>query len=178
MTNAFPNADRGFPQDRFTDVLEANSVYAESFQDQNLTGSAAKGLAVVTCMDSRIDPLGVLGMRAGDVKIVRNAGARVTSDVLRTLTLAHYLLNVSRILVMPHTNCKMASATDEQIWDLIYEDFGVDTRSLNFHTVQDQMGALALDVQKIRSSPLIPDEIAVGGAIYDVATGRINPVEV
>lgn len=178
MTNVFPNADRGFPQDKFTDVLEANSVYAESFQDQNLTGSAAKGLAVVTCMDSRIDPLGVLGMRAGDVKIVRNAGARVTSDVLRTLTLAHYLLNVSRILVMPHTNCKMASATDEQIWDLIYEDFGVDTRSLNFHTVQDQMGALALDVQKIRSSPLIPDEVAVGGAIYDVATGRINPVEV
>ncbi|MFZ1362119.1 MAG: carbonic anhydrase [Candidatus Nanopelagicales bacterium] len=178
MANVFSDSEKHFPQSEFADVLEANSVYAESFQDQHLTGSAAKGLAVVTCMDSRIDPLGVLGMRAGDVKIVRNAGARVTSDVLRTLTLAHYLLNVSRILVMPHTSCKMASATDEQIWDLIYEDFGVDTRSLNFHTVQDQMGALALDVQKIRSAPLLPKDITVGGALYDVATGRINPVEV
>lgn len=178
MASAFPDSQKQFPENQFADVLEANSKYAESFQDQHLTGRAAKGLAVVTCMDSRIDPLGVLGMQAGDVKIVRNAGARVTSDVLRTLTLAHYLLNVSRILVMPHTNCKMASATDEQIWDLIYEDFGVDTRSLNFHTVKDQMAALALDVQKIRSAPLLPSDVTVGGALYDVATGRINPVDI
>ena len=178
MTNVFSDSSKGFPQEQFTDILKANTAYAEEFQDQNLTGSAAKGLAVVTCMDSRIDPLGVLGMKAGDVKIVRNAGARVTSDVLRTLTLAHFLLNVSRILVMPHTNCKMSSATDAEIWDLIYQDYGVDTRSLNFHTVQDQMGALALDVQKIRSAPLLPDSVTVAGAIYDVKTGKINPVDV
>lgn len=178
MSSAFPEDSDGFPQEQFADVLAANATYAETFQDQHLTGNAAKGLAVVTCMDSRIDPLGVLGMKAGDVKIVRNAGARVTSDVLRTLTLAHYLLNVSRILVMPHTNCKMSSATDEQIWDLIYQDYGVDTRSLNFHTVKDQLAALALDVQKIRSAPLLPDGITVGGVIYDVATGKINPVDV
>lgn len=176
MSNVFPDGSKEFPSESFEDVLRANEDYAATFQDQNLTGSAAKGIAVVTCMDSRIDPLGVLGMHAGDVKIIRNAGARVTSDVLRTITLAHFLLNVSRVLVMPHTECKMSSATDEQIWDHIYEEHGVDTRSLNFHTVQDQLAALELDVQKIRSSPLLPSSIVVGGAIYDVATGKLNPV--
>lgn len=178
MTSVFPDGFKDFPTDVFADVLESNIGYAESFHDQNLTGNAAKGIALVTCMDSRIDPLGVLGMNAGDAKIVRNAGARVTSDVLRTLTLAHYLLNVSRILVMPHTKCKMSSATDAEIWDHIYEEYSVDTRSLNFHTVRNQMEALALDVQKIRSSPLLPASVTVGGAVYDVATGKINPVSV
>ena len=105
----------------FKDLLEANQGFAASFQSQELSGAAKKGLAIVTCMDSRIDPLRIVGMDAGDAKILRNAGARVTDDVLRTLVLATHLLNVDRILVMPHTDCRMASATEEEVHALILE---------------------------------------------------------
>ena len=83
-------------------------------------------------MDSRISPLAVVGMQAGDAKILRNAGARVTDDVLRTLVLASYLLGVNRVLVMPHTDCRMASADEATIHATIQDQFGVDTRSLEF----------------------------------------------
>ncbi len=79
-----------------------------------------RSLAVITCMDSRIDPLNVLGMKPGDVKILRNAGARVTDDVLRTLVLATYLLGVRRVLVMPHTDCKMASGEEADVHQSIH----------------------------------------------------------
>jgi len=81
--------------EKFADLVSANKEYAQQFKYSELTGSAARGLAIVTCMDSRINPLSVVGMRSGDAKILRNAGARVTEDVLRTLVLATYLLNVN-----------------------------------------------------------------------------------
>ena len=90
--------DYSFPHEQFDDLLAANAEYTKSFQYSELTGSAAKGLAIVTCMDSRINPLSVVGMRSGDAKILRNAGARVTEDVIRTLVLATYLLNVKSTL--------------------------------------------------------------------------------
>jgi carbonic anhydrase len=165
-----------FPEDGFTDVIAANQRYAAEFADEALTGRAARGLAVVTCIDSRIDPLAVLGMAPGDVKIVRNAGARVTDDVLRTLMLASYLLGVERVLVMPHTDCRMASASEEEIHSLILRDFGVDTRSVEIRTVADQRVALKQDVTRVRTYPLLPSDLIVGGAIYDVRSGRLNPV--
>lgn len=165
-----------FPADAFADVLSGNATYAQTFTDSGLSGKAAKGLAVITCMDSRINPLGVLGMRAGDVKILRNAGARVTDDVMRTLVLASYLLNVSRVLVMPHTECKMASARESEMHDLILDEYGVDTRSMEFRTVVDQEAALLTDVVRIRSNPFLPPGLVVGGAVYDVHTGRLHPV--
>ena len=143
-----------------------------------MSGQAAKGLAVVTCMDSRIDPLAVLGMEAGDVKILRNAGARVTDDVLRTLVLAAYLLNVSRVLVMPHTSCKMASATEDEIHQVILDEYGVDTRSIEVRVVEDQIEALDRDVTRIRAYPFLPKDLVVAGAIYDVHTGQLRPVDV
>lgn len=169
--------DEHFPVDTFADVLAANREYVKTFHDQNLTGRAAKELAVVTCMDSRINPLAVLGMQAGDVKILRNAGARVTDDVLRTLVLATYLLNVTRVLIMPHTNCKMASATEEQIHDAVAKDYGVDIRSIEIRVVEDQLAALRKDIGRVRSYPFLPDDLVVGGAIYDVSTGEITPVD-
>ena len=167
----------GFPGDAFADVLTANAEFAAGFEDLGLSGRAARGLAVITCMDSRIDPLRVLGMGPGDVKILRNAGARVTEDVLRTLVLATYLLGVDRVLVMPHTKCKMASATEEQIHEIIRSSFGVDTRSLEFRPAPNQFAALAFDLQKIRSYPLLPRGLVVAGAIYDVSTGRVAPID-
>jgi carbonic anhydrase len=166
-----------FPHDQFKEVLASNAEYAKTFKYSELSGSAAKGLAIVTCMDSRINPLSVVGMRSGDAKILRNAGARVTEDVIRTLVLATYLLNVDRILVMPHTDCAMASGDEADIHALIDEKFGVDTRSLEFRTTSNQEAALATDVNRIRAYPLLREGVTVAGAIYDVKTGTIVPVD-
>lgn len=165
----------GFPADAFADVMQANAEFARTFQHRDLTGKALRGLAVVTCMDSRIEPLSILGMQPGDVKILRNAGARVTDDVLRTLVLAAHLLNVHRVLVMPHTECKMASGTEAEMHAAILETSGIDTRSIEIRTVRDQRAALATDLQRIRSFPLLPYGLVVAGAIYDVDSGRIQP---
>src|ERR1700748_436069 len=94
--------------DAFADVLAANAAHAQSFAPLAAAGVAAKGLALLTCMDSRIDPLAMLGLERGDAKILRNAGARVTDDVLATLVIAKYLLNVDRLMVIAHTNWRMA----------------------------------------------------------------------
>jgi len=166
-----------FPRDEFADALAANDDYIKSFKYSELTGVAQRGLAIVTCMDSRINPLSVVGMKSGDAKILRNAGARVTEDVLRTLVLATYLLGVKRILIMPHTNCRMAMGEEADIHALIQKEFGVDTRSLEFRTVSDQRAALITDVNRVRSYPLLNDGVVVGGAIYDVTSGKITPVD-
>jgi carbonic anhydrase len=128
-------------------------------------------------MDSRINPLSVVGMKSGDAKILRNAGARVTDDVLRTLVLATYLLGVQRILIMPHTNCRMAQVDDVDIHREIDSKYGVDTSEIEFKTVPDQREALIEDVQKVRNYRLLNKDVVVGGAIYDVATGKITPID-
>ncbi len=173
-----PDADSPqFPQAGFEDILAANADYRIDSEQAALTGRAARGLAVVTCMDSRIDPLGLMGMKPGDAKILRNAGARVTDDVLRTLVLATYLLGVNRVLVMPHTQCKMASASEQEIHRYVREEKGVDIRSLEIRVVEDQERGLAADLTRIRAYPFLPSDLAVGGAIYDVATGTLRPVD-
>ena len=160
----------------FDDLFAANTEFIKGFKSQDLTGEARKGLAIVTCMDSRIDPLRIVGMSSGDAKILRNAGARVTEDVLRTLILATTLLNVSRILVMPHTDCRMASGTEEQIHSTILERSGIDTRSVEIRTVSDQISALKSDLVRIEKFPLLPKNIEVIGAIYNVKTGELKAI--
>ena len=165
-----------FPADEFADIIGANAEHARGFEDAHLTGRAARGLAIITCMDSRIEPLSIVGMRPGDVKIIRNAGARVTEDVLRTLVLATHLLGVTRILVMPHTDCKMASGTEAEVHAAIHAASGIDTRSIEIRTVRDQEQALAQDLVRIASFPLLKSGTHIGGAIYDVHTGLLQPL--
>ncbi|CAB4849794.1 unannotated protein [freshwater metagenome] len=160
--------------ENFDDLFAANADFVKSFKSQDLTGEARKGLAIVTCMDSRIDPLRIVGMQPGDAKILRNAGARVTEDVLRTLVLATYLLNVNRVLVMPHTDCRMASGSEDEIHATIKERSGVDTRGIEIRTVKDQRAALESDLTRIKSFPLLPKGLSVIGAIYDVKSGKLN----
>jgi carbonic anhydrase len=160
--------------DAFTDVLGANEAFAADFEDPHLQGRAERGLAVVTCMDSRIDPLGMLGLTKGDAKILRNAGARVTDDVLRTLVLAVHLLGVQRVMVVAHTDCRMSKQTDAAVHEAIRAESGIDTRSLEFGTVDDQERVLHEDVQRIRSSPYLPADLPVIGCIYDVAHGSLD----
>jgi carbonic anhydrase len=161
--------------DAFADVLAGNADYASSFELASLPAYAGKGLAVLTCMDSRIDPLRLLGLRAGDAKILRNAGARVTSDVLRTLVLATYLLGVNRIMVVAHTNCRMAGGTEADVHAAIAAAGGPDTRSIEFLTTEDQDAATRMDVQRVRSWPYLVD-VTVGGFRYDLATGRLDQI--
>ncbi len=128
-------------------------------------------------MDSRIDPLGMLGLRPGDAKIFRNPGGRVTPQALEALILGVHLLNVNRILVVPHTRCAMASATEHELQERISQSSGQDASWQSFGVVADQVEALREDLAKVHAHPLIPDHVKVGGFIYDVDTGLLNPVD-
>ncbi|KRO47561.1 MAG: carbonic anhydrase [Acidimicrobium sp. BACL27 MAG-120823-bin4] len=166
-----------FQNEDFADIMKSNSQFVAKFEDEHLTGTARRGLAIVTCMDSRINPLAVVGMRSGDAKILRNAGARVTDDMLRTLVLATYLLGVERVLVMPHTDCRMASGDEESIHRSIETKHGVDTRGVQFKMVTDQRAALAADVVSIRGYEILPKTLKVAGAIYDVKSGQLEFID-
>ena len=163
------------PDDTFDDVLAANEAFAERFEHRDLEARAAKGLGVLTCIDSRIDPLAMLGLAPGDAKILRNAGARVTDDVLRTLVLGSYLLGVQRVMVVAHTKCRMADSTQDDVHDAIKAAGGPDTRSITFLTTVDQEAALETDVQRVRSWPYLGN-VAVGGFLYDLDSGRLRRV--
>lgn len=158
----------------FDDLTAANREFVEQFVPEGLSGRAVRGLAIVTCMDSRIAPLAIIGMKPGDAKILRNAGARVTEDVLRTLVLATHLLGVNRVLVMPHTDCRMATGSEPEIHQAIFEASGVDTRSMEIRTVKDQRSALELDLVRLRTYPLLPKDLQVAGGFYDVSTGKLD----
>jgi carbonic anhydrase len=160
--------------DPFEDLLAANRKFAETFALSGFDGIAHAGVAVVTCMDSRIDPLRMLGLQAGDAKIFRNPGGRVTPQALEALVLGAHLLNVRRILVVPHTRCAMASSTLDELRAKVGESAGQDASWQPFGVVEDQEGALEDDVRKIRAHPLIPDSVEVGGFMYDVDTGLLS----
>ncbi len=160
--------------DAFDDLLAANRSFAENFALAGFDGVAHAGVAIVTCMDSRIDPLGLVGLEPGDAKIFRNPGGRVTDQALEALVLAVHLLNVRRVLVIPHTRCAMASSTQKELREKVGRSAGVDASWQRFSVVEDQVDALREDVQRVKSHPLIPDTIAVGGFLYDVDTGLLD----
>jgi carbonic anhydrase len=162
----------------FDDLLEANRRYQEGFQDTGLSGVAAKELAVVTCIDSRIDPLATLGLSAGDAKIIRNAGARITDDALRSLILATNLLGAKRICLMPHTECAMAGSTEAQMRAKVSEARGLDAIGWDFLATTDQLAALKEDVERLADCELIPPSTEIGTFLLDVRTGAITHVAV
>jgi carbonic anhydrase len=170
-----PLNDETVSTDAFADVLAANQTHVESFSPVAAAGVARRELALVTCMDSRIDPLAMLGLAPGDAKILRNAGARVTDDVLRTLVLAAYLLGVRRVMVVAHTGCRMSGCTEADVHEAVAAAGGPDTTSLSFLTTTDQEEALRTDVGRIRAWPYLTDLI-VGGFIYDLHTGALRRV--
>ena len=163
--------------DSFRDVLDANSRHAETYVNSELEAVAARGLAVLTCMDSRIHPLPMLGLQPGDAKVLRNAGARVTQDVLRTFVLARYLLGVERIMIVAHTSCRMTTNSEDDVHEAIRNAGGPDTRSISFLTAADQEHAVATDVQRVRSWPYLHD-VPVAGFIYDLTSGLLHPVDI
>ncbi|WP_203335614.1 beta-class carbonic anhydrase [Nocardioides limicola] len=165
-----PPADSG----DFADLIEANRKYAETFEYAGFDGVAKAGIAIVTCMDSRIDPLKMLGLTHGDAKIFRNPGGRVTPQALEALVLGAHLLGVERVLVIPHTRCAMAANTEEDLRIKVGKSAGQDASWQPFNVVPDQTAALAEDLRRVRTHPLIPDSVKVGGFLYHVDTGLLE----
>ena len=160
----------------FDELLRANRRYASTFALRGIPASAAKQFALVTCMDSRIEPLDMLGLRPGDAKILRNAGARVTEDVLRSLILATRFLGVREIAVMQHTNCALADRDDEDVRSSLGVGGAVGSDSWEFLAMPDPDRALRADIEAVRTCGLLPAGVRVEGWRYDVESGSIHRV--
>ena len=125
--------------DSFDDLLSANREFANDFEYGGFDGIAKAGVAIVTCMDSRIAPLQMIGLQPGDAKIFRNPGGRVTEAALEAIVLAVHLLNVDRVLVVPHTRCAVASNSEEVLRERVAASAGVDATWQRFHVIDDQV---------------------------------------
>ncbi|MDO5739056.1 MAG: carbonic anhydrase [Ornithinimicrobium sp.] len=160
----------------FADLLQANVNYAAHHDLSGFDGIAKAGVAIVTCMDSRIEPLHMIGLTHGDAKIFRNPGGRVTEAALEALVLGVHLLNVSRILVVPHTKCAMSQMTENQLREKVSELSGQPAWWQHFHVVADQRATLMEDVRRVTSHPLIAGRAQAGGFMYDVDNGLLTQV--
>lgn len=161
--------------DGFDDLLIANRRYATS-APRNFDGYAHAGVAVVTCMDSRLQPLEMLGLFLGEAKILRTPGGHVTPDALTGCALAVNLLRVDRILIVAHTRCAMASTSEAETQRMVGDAAGVDARGYRFGADTDQLAHLRSDVAMVSSHPLIHGRAQVGGFLYDVDTGLLGQI--
>ena len=160
----------------FADLLTRNVHYQTQFSHGGFDGIAHAGIAMVTCMDSRIEPLEMIGLRVGDAKIIRTPGGRVTADALVGCVLGVHLLGVTRILIVPHTRCAMASGEDNDIVARVRATTGDDLSDLTIGASADQQARLVEDVTGLRDNPHIAGRAEVGGFFYDVDTGTLTQV--
>lgn len=177
------------------EVLAANTAYAASFGAKaELPLAPARGFAILTCMDARLDPAKYAGLREGDAHVIRNAGGRASDDAIRSLVISYKLLGTAEWFVVHHTDCGMEFFTDDVIRGLLassletaalgpggFHDVGPGPGSAEGHhiswlTIADQQGSVTDDVRRIRSHPLVPSRIPVYGFIYDVRSGRLIEV--
>lgn len=158
------------------DILAANDRFAAAFTSGDLPAPPSDHLAVLTCMDARIMPLSVFGLKIGDAHILRNAGGRVTEDAVRSLLVSTHALGVRAIAVVHHTYCGMKTATDDELRRLVEEGSGRSVGDLQFHAITDADAALREDVGRLTGSGLLPPGTEVRGFEYDVQTGRLRPV--
>ena len=164
----------GSVDDAFADLFKANTRYAAVRHEVAATGVARKGLAIVTCIDSRIDPLAVFGLEPGDAKILRNAGARITDDVERSLALAVAALGVTRVAVVQHTDCKLTAAGDDELIEAVARATGRDLPEFEPLAIGDQEKTLHSDIERLLASPLLPDGVVVVGLVLDLHSGRLG----
>lgn len=157
----------------FADLLAANRRYAAT-APKGFDGIAHAGVAMVTCMDSRIQPLDMIGLFKGEAKILRTPGGHVTPDALAGCILGVHLLKVERILVVQHTRCAAASTDDAGMRDKIRQASGLDSGDFVFGADPDQQRRLVADVGLLRTHPLLVGRATVGGFLYDVDTGLLE----
>jgi carbonic anhydrase len=177
------------------EVLQANEAYVASFGAKGeLALPPARGFAILTCMDARLDPAKYAGLSEGDAHVIRNAGGRASDDAIRSLVISYKLLGTKEWFVIHHTNCGMEFFTDEVIRGLLassletaaldadgFHDVGTgpgsaEARYIDWLTISDNAQSVAEDVTRIRRHPLVPAGIPIYGYIYDVATGRLVEV--
>lgn len=157
--------------DRFKD---ANEAFSKSFDKGRLPMPPARKVAVVTCMDARLHPADFLGLEVGDAHVIRNAGGRASEDAVRSLVISQRLLGTEEVVVVHHTDCGMLTFKNEDLAAKVKSDLGVDCSDRDFLPFEDLEDSVRADVQTIRDSELIPADIPVAGAIYDVETGRLQ----
>ena len=159
-----------------TSVVEANQKFAESFDKGDLEIPPARNIAVLTCIDARIDPAKALGLDIGDAHVIRNAGGRASDDAVRSLLISSWLLGTREFLVIHHTDCGMEKFTDEAMTEIIAERCGQDVSEVDFLTFRDLDQSVRDDVDRIRSLGPIPADATVSGHVYDVRTGTLREV--
>ncbi len=176
-------------------VLSANAAYARDFGDRaNLPLPPARGFAILTCMDARLDPAKYAGLAEGDAHVIRNAGGRASDDAIRSLVISHKLLGTREWFVVHHTDCGMETFTDEVMRRLLaasletarlgpdgWQDPGggggsEEAEFVDWLTIRDREASVLEDVRRIRRHALVPDEIPIHGFLYDVSTGRLGAV--
>ncbi len=158
------------------ELLENARRYAESFESGDLPRPPAKKVAVVTCMDARIDPLRLLGLAEGDANVLRNAGGVITADQIRTLSISQRLLGTEEIILIHHTDCGMLDFTDEQYAEQLENETGVRPE-WDANAFDDLAGDVRESIARIRESPFVPNKDSVRGFVYDVHTGRLDEIE-
>jgi carbonic anhydrase len=157
-------------------LLHANELYSQSFRMGRLPRSPRLQLAILTCMDSRIDPDRILGLQEGDAHVIRNAGGRASDDAIRSLVISYRLLGTREFLIIHHTDCGMQKITNQQMHEELLHDLGADVSDIDFLPISDPDETVRADVESIRSSPMIRHDISVHGFVFDVSSGRLREV--
>jgi carbonic anhydrase len=157
------------------DLLRNNEAYAESFEKGDLPLPPAKGVAVVACMDARLDVHKILGLEEGDAHVIRNAGGVITDDEIRSLAISQRLLGTREIILIHHTDCGMLTFTDDELKQQIHEDVGIKPH-FPMESFSDLEEDVRQSVARIQASPFVPNKDAVRGFVYEVETGRLQEV--
>ena len=157
------------------DLLRNNEEYARGFDKEDLPLPPAKGVAVVACMDARLDVHGMLGLELGDAHVIRNAGGVITDDEIRSLLISQRLLGTTEIILIHHTGCGMLTFSDEEVAEGIEADTGVRP-PFALEAFPDLEENVRESIERIKTSPFIPNKDAVRGFVYEVETGRLREV--
>jgi carbonic anhydrase len=157
------------------ELLQNNAAYAESFDKGDLPLPPARGVAVIACMDARLDVHKILGLEEGDAHVIRNAGGVITDDEIRSLTISQRLLGTREVILIHHTDCGMLTFTDEELRQQIQEEAGIKPH-FSMESFSDLEEDVRQSIRRIHASPFIPHKDSVRGFIYEVETGRLREV--
>ena len=160
-----------------TELSDLNETFVSTFSGKDTPGKAGKGLLILTCMDSRIIPHEIFGLKIGDVKVIRNAGGQLNPEVENDIVLASYLLNCERIVIMPHTKCAMASLPLVDVRNTLADLSKKDFSNFTPRMIDDAQEKLKSDVNSLKNNALLKEGVEVYGAIYDVDTGKVNWID-
>ncbi|MBC6976485.1 carbonic anhydrase [Streptococcus cristatus] len=161
----------------FENFMKANQAYVDLHGTSHLPIKPKTKVAIVTCMDSRLHVAQALGLALGDAHILRNAGGRVTEDMIRSLVISQQQMGTREIVVLHHTDCGAQTFKNKEFTAFLNQELGVDVSGQDFLPFTDVEESVREDVELLHQSPLIPDDVEISGAVYDVATGRMTVVQ-